>query len=68
MHDVLDEYISRDQLAEQLEVSPRTLERWHRLSTGPARCKVGQKVLYHRQAVASWLRSRESATNARAAS
>jgi excisionase family DNA binding protein len=34
-----------------LGVSTRTLSRWHALRVGPARCKIGRKVLYRREAV-----------------
>lgn len=43
-----------------LGVSPRTLSRWHALRVGPARCKIGRKVLYRREALNNWLAQYES--------
>ena len=56
---VLAEYISRDELAEELDRCPRTLDRWDSLKIGPPRTIIGRRVLYRRQAVAEWLRSQE---------
>ena len=56
---VLAEYISRDELAEQLDRCPRTLDRWDSLKIGPPRTIIGRRVLYRRQAVAEWLRAQE---------
>lgn len=46
--------------AELLGVSTRTLSRWHALRVGPARCKIGRKVLYRREAVNVWLAQNET--------
>ena len=56
---VLAEYMSRDQLAEQLDRCARTLDRWHSLRIGPPRTIIGKRVLYRRQAVVDWLRAQE---------
>ncbi len=56
---VLAEYMSRDELAAQLDRCPRTLDRWHSLRIGPPRTVLGRRVLYRRQAVAEWLRAQE---------
>lgn len=48
------------EVAEMLGVSLRTLNRWHALRVGPARCKVGRTVLYRASAVDSWLVSNET--------
>ncbi len=56
---VLAEYISRDELAHQLDSCPRTLDRWDSLKIGPPRTIIGRRVLYRRQAVAEWLRAQE---------
>ena len=47
-------------VAELLGVSLRTLNRWHALRVGPARCKVGRTVLYRRGAVEAWLEANET--------
>ena len=56
---VLAEYMSRDELAEDLNRCTRTLDRWHSLRIGPPRTIIGKRVLYRRQAVAEWLRFQE---------
>ncbi len=52
---VLGDYLSKPDLASQLRVSARTLERWARLRTGPALTKVGVSVFYHEDDVRVWL-------------
>ncbi len=65
---VLSEYLSRDELALQLERCPRTLDRWDSLKIGPPRTILGRRVLYRRAAVAAWLLAQEEApSNTRAA-
>ena len=56
---VLSEYLSRAELAEQLDRCPRTLDRWESLKIGPPRTIIGRRVLYRRQAVTQWLRAQE---------
>jgi hypothetical protein len=53
------EYFTTSALAAMLDVSPRTLERWHALRLGPPRTTIGRLVLYRRDSVAEWLHSRE---------
>ena len=45
----------QSQLAECLNVSPRTLERWRVEGGGPAFVKAGRRVLYRTTDVESWL-------------
>lgn len=56
---VLADWITRDDLATQLGVSPQTVKRWAMRREGPPWMKVGRKVLYNRDSVKEWLRSRE---------
>jgi predicted DNA-binding transcriptional regulator AlpA len=56
---VLDEWISRDDLAEQLELTTDTLARWATDGTGPARIKVGRRVFYRKSSVEKWLKALE---------
>ncbi len=46
--------------ASLLGVSTRTLSRWHALRVGPARCKVGNKVLFRRSSINAWLDQNET--------
>jgi predicted DNA-binding transcriptional regulator AlpA len=54
-----EKLISRRQLAEQLGVCERTLERWAAQQIGPPRVRIGYKVYYRASALAAWLRERE---------
>ncbi len=56
---VLAEYMSRNELAEELDRCARTLDRWHSLRIGPPRTVLGRRVLYRRASVDAWLRSQE---------
>lgn len=58
---LLESYINRDQLAEELSCSKRTVDRWHALRIGPPRTVIGRQILYRRDAVEAWLRSLEQA-------
>jgi predicted DNA-binding transcriptional regulator AlpA len=56
---LLSQYLSPAQLAHQLGVCKRTLDRWHAARTGPPRVTIGRKPLYRREAVEQWLLRRE---------
>jgi excisionase family DNA binding protein len=56
---LLSEYSSPAELASELRISQRTLDRWVSIGEGPPRVTIGRKVLYRRDAVAAWMRSRE---------
>jgi predicted DNA-binding transcriptional regulator AlpA len=56
---VLDEWINRDDLAKQLELTTDTLARWATDGTGPARIKVGRRVFYRKSSVEKWLKALE---------
>jgi hypothetical protein len=56
---ILSEYMTPEELARELRVCKRTLDRWHAGRTGPPRITVGRKPLYRRAAVAQWLLKRE---------
>ena len=53
------EYITPESLAKNLDISTRTLARWHVLRFGPPRTVVGRTILYRRDSVLEWLRTRE---------
>jgi hypothetical protein len=52
-------YQSDDELAEELDRSPRTLARWRAARTGPPYVVIGRRIFYRRAAVAEWLLKRE---------
>ena len=56
---LLDEWITRNELATELGLAVDTLERWQNRRSGPACIRIGRKVLYRRAAVQDWLRSQE---------
>jgi predicted DNA-binding transcriptional regulator AlpA len=56
---VLPGLLRRAELAKQLGLSPRTIDRWQALCEGPPRVTVGRTILYSVESVRAWLRSRE---------
>jgi predicted DNA-binding transcriptional regulator AlpA len=48
-----------DELARELGICKRTLDRWHASRSGPPRVTIGRRPLYRREAVTQWLRRRE---------
>jgi hypothetical protein len=59
---VLEGYLRREELAKQLRLSPRTIDRWEALRLGPPRISVGRTILYNIQSVQEWLLSNEQQT------
>ena len=56
---ILDDYLPQDELAKQLDVHPRTVERWRRLGIGPPVTWKGREPIYNLESIRTWLRSRE---------
>jgi predicted DNA-binding transcriptional regulator AlpA len=56
---ILEGFLRRDELARQISLSPRTIDRWQALREGPPRVHVGRTILYNVQSVREWLQSRE---------
>jgi hypothetical protein len=56
---VLSEYMTPEELAGELGICKRTLDRWHSSRTGPPRVTIGRKPLYRRDSVADWIRGKE---------
>jgi len=52
---ILADYITREQLAEELKVTTRTLDKWAWLRSGPKKIKIGARCYYKRQDVLAWL-------------
>lgn len=59
MASIIQDYLTRAELAADLNVCTRTIERWDRLGEGPPKTKIGNRILYRREGAAKWLRSRE---------
>lgn len=59
---VLQDWVSREDLACELGVTVDTLRRWALRRTGPSFTKAGRRVLYSRQAINDWLQSLEVKT------
>ncbi len=58
---LLEDYLTPDQLAEELGKSVRTIARWDRLRIGPPKTLVGKRPFYRRDAVRQWLLRKERA-------
>jgi predicted DNA-binding transcriptional regulator AlpA len=56
---LLDGYVSREQLAKELGKALRTIDRWERRRIGPPRVVIGRMILYRKEAVREWLLSQE---------
>jgi predicted DNA-binding transcriptional regulator AlpA len=54
----LEGLLRPEELAQQLDISLRTLARWHSRRTGPPRIRVGRATYYDVFAVRQWLRAR----------
>jgi predicted DNA-binding transcriptional regulator AlpA len=52
-------WISRLDLAQELDLSVETLRRWEAQRTGPPSVRAGRKVFYRRAAVEEWLEEQE---------
>jgi hypothetical protein len=52
---ILEEFLTREELAAELRRSPRTLDRWKVLGVGPPRTPVGREIFYRRASVQAWL-------------
>lgn len=53
------EYLTRAELAAELDVSERTVIRWDNSRVGPPRTMLGRRPIYRRQGVTQWLMDNE---------
>jgi hypothetical protein len=58
-HSLLDGWLTRDRVAEEIGVSVDTLQRWETRRIGPPCVRIGRKVLYRADAFREWLIRRE---------
>lgn len=56
---LLDGYLIKQELARQLGISVRTLDRWEVKRVGPPRIVIERTVLYNIDSARAWLASRE---------
>jgi hypothetical protein len=56
-------YLNPDELAARFRVSPRTLERWRWLKTGPHYIKLGGKIVYSLDDIEAYERRRRAETH-----
>ena len=56
-------YLTQSELAVRFRVSPRTLERWRWLKTGPNYTKLGGRVVYALTDVETYERRRRAETH-----
>lgn len=52
---MMDDYLSEEDAAGILRVKVGTLRAWASKRKGPARCKVGKRVLYRKGTLSAWL-------------
>jgi len=63
---LLSDYITREQLAQELKVTTRTIDKWGVQRTGPKKIKIGARCYYSRQGVLAWMSSLSEAQQAAA--
>ncbi len=56
---VLSGFLTKEQFAQELRRSTRTLDRWDSLRIGPPRTYVGKTPLYRVESVREWLENQE---------
>lgn len=56
---LLADWISREQLAQELGLTSDTLSRWEARRMGPPCTRIGRKTLYRRASVQDWIRAQE---------
>lgn len=61
-----DRFLSPAEVAQMLQLSLRTLDRYRRAGTGPDYHRTGNRVRYRQRDVEAWARARRVDTSARA--
>jgi excisionase family DNA binding protein len=63
--ELLADYLTQEQVADELGVSVKTLRSWRALCEGPPCTRLGPRLIrFHRTDVAEWLASRKQAVAA----
>jgi len=60
---ILSKFLTKEELAAELQRNPRTLDRWDVLGVGPPRTNIGRKIYYKRASVEIWLAAQERRRN-----
>ena len=63
--DFFNGLMTKEEVADGLNCSTRSLDRWHTLRTGPPRFLVGGRVTYDRRDVVAWVLKQKSKTTLR---
>ena len=61
---VIDDYLTEDQVAEVLGICIATLRTWAAKRKGPPRVAIGRKTHYSKEALKTWLLSPEKGPEA----
>ena len=56
-HHEIDRLVTLTELARRLEVSERTLHRWHSLRTGPPRTRLGRAIYFRQTDLDAWIKA-----------
>jgi hypothetical protein len=62
---LLDDYMTRRQLAREFSCTERTISRWMALPDGLPHTRIGARTLFRAESVRTWLDSREVQPNQR---
>ncbi|MEH7904337.1 helix-turn-helix domain-containing protein [Rhizobium laguerreae] len=62
---ILEGYLSREQLAAELNVTTRTLWRWQNEPDGLPYTRIGNQLYYRVESVRNWVAGRETKPNTR---
>jgi predicted site-specific integrase-resolvase len=60
MSNIPEEFFTWQEAADFLRVNKRTLARWFAEGVGPPRIKIERQILYSKQSLVEWLRSKET--------
>ena len=56
---LLGDFLTEPELARELGVCQMTVRRWRAVGDAPPTTRLGRRILYRRDAVADWLKSRQ---------
>jgi hypothetical protein len=64
----MSQFLLTDEAAEFLRLKPGTLANWRIAGTGPPFVKVGRRVLYDRETLPAWAKSKHNTSTTEARS